>query len=182
MKKGNRKKGYTLAELLIVVAIIAVLVAIVIPVIRKQVEKSREAYDIYTMRQAASLATEFYYKGATTKEGAEAAGLRWWDNGGKNSNASGVYNPGSGTFSPISSKEAKKSYGKGTKVNTGAVYTYSGDRKIYAPGEDYTNAVVLVSIYPEGHIDVYWKDIKTGKYIGGQPKENEPQYSLRIDF
>ena len=38
MKKNN--KGFTLAELLIVVAIIAVLVAIAIPVFTSQLEKS----------------------------------------------------------------------------------------------------------------------------------------------
>lgn len=37
------RKGFTLAELLIVVAIIAVLVAVAIPVFGSQLEKSREA-------------------------------------------------------------------------------------------------------------------------------------------
>ena len=50
MKKNN--KGFTLAELLIVVAIIAVLVAIAIPVFTSQLEKSREAVDISNIRSA----------------------------------------------------------------------------------------------------------------------------------
>ena len=50
MKKNN--KGFTLAELLIVVAIIAVLVAIAIPVFTSQLEKSREATDIANVRSA----------------------------------------------------------------------------------------------------------------------------------
>ncbi len=41
MKKLNNKKGFTLAELLIVVAIIAVLVAISIPIFSSQLRKSR---------------------------------------------------------------------------------------------------------------------------------------------
>ena len=49
MKKNN-KKGFTLAELLIVVAIIAVLVAIAIPIFTSQLEKSREATDIANIR------------------------------------------------------------------------------------------------------------------------------------
>ena len=48
MKKNN--KGFTLAELLIVVAIIAVLTAIAIPVFSAQLEKSREATDLANIR------------------------------------------------------------------------------------------------------------------------------------
>ena len=51
MKKNN-KKGFTLAELLIVVAIIAVLVAISIPIFTAQLEKAREATDLANIRSA----------------------------------------------------------------------------------------------------------------------------------
>ena len=51
MRKNNRK-GFTLAELLIVVAIIAVLVAIAIPIFTTQLEKSREATDLANLRGA----------------------------------------------------------------------------------------------------------------------------------
>ena len=50
MKKMNNRKGFTLAELLIVVAIIAVLVAIAIPIFTNQLEKAREATDIADAR------------------------------------------------------------------------------------------------------------------------------------
>lgn len=46
------KKGFTLAELLTVVAIIAVLVAIAIPVFSSQLEKSRETVDLANIRSA----------------------------------------------------------------------------------------------------------------------------------
>ena len=52
MKKTNNKKGFTLAELLVVVAIIAVLVAISIPIFTSQLEKSREAVDAANIRAA----------------------------------------------------------------------------------------------------------------------------------
>ena len=52
MKKMNNKKGFTLAEVLIVVAIIAVLTAIAIPVFTAQLEKSREATDMANIRGA----------------------------------------------------------------------------------------------------------------------------------
>lgn len=52
MKKINRNHGFTMAELLIVVAIIAVLVAVSIPVFSNQLEKSREATDAANIRSA----------------------------------------------------------------------------------------------------------------------------------
>lgn len=51
-KMRENKKGFTLAELLIVVAIIAVLVSISIPVFTTQLEKSREATDLANIRAA----------------------------------------------------------------------------------------------------------------------------------
>lgn len=51
MKKNNNK-GFTLMEMLIVVAIIAVLVAIAIPVFTNQLEKAREATDVANIRSA----------------------------------------------------------------------------------------------------------------------------------
>ena len=50
LKKFTNKKGFTLMEMLIVVAIIAVLVAIAIPTFSNQLEKSREATDAANIR------------------------------------------------------------------------------------------------------------------------------------
>lgn len=52
MENKRNKKGFTLAELLIVVAIIAVLVAIAIPIFTAQLEKAREATDAANIRSA----------------------------------------------------------------------------------------------------------------------------------
>ncbi len=48
----KERKGFTMAELLIVVAIIAVLVAIAIPIFTTQLEKSRDATDQANIRAA----------------------------------------------------------------------------------------------------------------------------------
>lgn len=50
MRKKRSKSGFTFAELLIVVAIIAVLVAIAIPVFTTQLEKSKQATDLANIR------------------------------------------------------------------------------------------------------------------------------------
>lgn len=51
MKKRN-VKGFTLAELLVVVAIIAILIAIAIPVFTSQAEKARQSADAANIRSA----------------------------------------------------------------------------------------------------------------------------------
>ena len=51
MKKRNQK-GFTIMEMLIVVAIIAVLVAIAIPTFNSALTKSKEAADIANIRAA----------------------------------------------------------------------------------------------------------------------------------
>lgn len=48
----RNKKGFTLAELMVVVAIIGVLVAVSVPIFNSQLEKSREATDLANVRVA----------------------------------------------------------------------------------------------------------------------------------
>lgn len=52
LKNSTTKKGFTLMEMLIVVAIIAVLVAIAIPVFNGALTKSKEAADVANIRAA----------------------------------------------------------------------------------------------------------------------------------
>lgn len=60
MFKKLNKKGFTLAELLVVVAIIGVLVAISIPIFSAQLEKSRDAVSIANIRAAYAEAASTY--------------------------------------------------------------------------------------------------------------------------
>ena len=60
VKRFRNKKGFTLAELLIVVAIIGVLVAISIPIFTSQLEKSRDAVTLANLRSAYAEAQTTY--------------------------------------------------------------------------------------------------------------------------
>lgn len=66
LKKFTNKKGFTLMEMLIVVAIIAVLVAIAIPTFSGALTKSKEATDVANIRAYyAQLQIEAIDKGTT---------------------------------------------------------------------------------------------------------------------
>lgn len=184
--RPNNKKGFTMAELLIVVAIIAVLVAVAIPVFNKQLEKSREAYDIATMRQAASAAIDLYYAGITKSN---HPGLSYSDVGNKErNNAYGAYDPSSGKIYPSRGAlpASSKTYGKGTSVDGGTQYTMGNVNGAYKADLDYTKAVVMVSIYPEAtkpYAVVYWKNNKDNtNYVGGDDGKNVPYYSIKIEL
>ena len=60
MFKKLNKKGFTLAELLVVVAIIGVLVAISIPIFTSQLNNAREAADLANERAAKAAAVAAY--------------------------------------------------------------------------------------------------------------------------
>ena len=98
---GKDKRGFTLAELLIVVAIIAVLVAFSIPIFNRQIEKARNSVDMSAMRSAKALLaagimsgdyeynTKYYYNGSslqTTRPDGYGKSRtpveNWWTGGG----------------------------------------------------------------------------------------------------
>ena len=83
MKKMNNKRGFTLAELLIVVAIIAVLVAVSIPIFTSKLESSREAVDASNQRAAYALASADLltgsYKDATAYTESSGAYTGYYD-------------------------------------------------------------------------------------------------------
>lgn len=66
MNKIKNTKGFTLMEMLIVVAIIAILIAIAIPTFTTQLEKAREAADIANIRSTYSEAMVEYLDGDGT--------------------------------------------------------------------------------------------------------------------
>ena len=76
-KLRKNEKGFTLAELLIVVAIIGVLVAVSIPIFTSQLNKAREATDIANERAAKAAAVAAYL---TADEGATSGNTTYYYN------------------------------------------------------------------------------------------------------
>lgn len=69
--KLRRDGGFTLVEMLIVVAIIAILVAVSIPMIGTALEKTREATDAANLRAAKAEAIIMYMNAEMKVDGAK---------------------------------------------------------------------------------------------------------------
>ena len=83
MKKKSNKKGFTIMEMLIVVAIIAVLAAIAIPTFNSALTKSKEAADVANIRAAyAEVQVAILTDDATATEAEFLKALTGKDTGG----------------------------------------------------------------------------------------------------
>ena len=135
-KKIGKKnqKGFTLAELLIVVAIVGVLVAISVPVFTSKLEKARETTDVANMRAAKAV-----------------AGAQFLDDELADTDRIGTfyYNAASGLLE----KTKSTAYGKGTTADGGIVYP---DYESKDTGSDHTKEIIEVKIESDGKIKLNW--------------------------
>lgn len=137
MKKiRTNKKGFTLAELLIVVAIIGVLVAISIPIFTSQLEKSREATDLANLRAAyaegSAALLDGDYETDSTSWGQYTAGTT--------TTLTGWYDIGTGKIT-----QSMKTAGKGTGAKTNNTDITVGGFK-YDTTKDYTKDGIKVTL------------------------------------
>ena len=123
LKKFTNKKGFTLMEMLIVVAIIAILVAIAIPTFSSSLAKANAATDLANIRSGYAAAqikamTETVTNGTTLylqKDGSVAeSGTSDYTCKGESADVSGE--------NEIGGKDFTLSWGKGKKIT----YTISG--------------------------------------------------------
>jgi prepilin-type N-terminal cleavage/methylation domain-containing protein len=137
MVKMRNKKGFTLMELLIVVAIIAILVAVSIPIFTSQLEKAREETDIANMRSAKAVAVAAYLtedKTLITDSTKETVLF---------------YDAAAGKL--VTTAPTAK-YGKGTSAD-GKCEDYMG----YKHGTEATGKAIEVTIATDGTITESWK-------------------------
>lgn len=126
----HKNKGFTLAELLIVVAIIAVLVAISIPIFSSQLEKSRLAVDQANVRNAEAAASAEYLSSGTSDK------LEYY------------YDASSGKVTlDFAAAKQIPGYGKSTKQETGVVGTGKSNGMA---------GIVMVTLDTSGITEVRW--------------------------
>lgn len=134
--KNMNKKGFTLAELLIVVAIIAVLTVVAVPIFTTQLEKSRENTDIANMREAKAAAAAAYL-GDELDMGSSQTGdvIVYFDaNDGK-----------------LVRNTPTIGYGKGTGTNGGAEALFG-----YQNNVSVADKVIKVTVHDDGSINMEW--------------------------
>lgn len=142
-KLKKNKKGFTLAELLIVVAIIGVLVAVSIPIFTSQLEKAREATDVANMRAAKAEAVSIYLSGGAQKDVIQGSTAT----ADVSEGFTAYYDAVNGK---LTNAAPSKPYGKGT--STDAKNTELG----YTNG-DYTNSVIKVTVATTGDVTLEWE-------------------------
>lgn len=119
-RDNKRNKGFTLAEMLVVVAIIAILVAIPIPIFTGRMEKARETSDISNMRSAKSAVIMEYLDGSISFDEKGSAGPYY-------------YNAAEGTLVE-DPEDALPAYGQGTESIDGGM-EFDGYNEAGADGE-----------------------------------------------
>lgn len=122
----DNKKAFTLAELLIVVAIIGVLAVIAIPIFSTQLEKSRENTDIANLRVAKGAAMSMYLD-----KGSSVAGEYYFDTG------AGIL---------YTSKDGIMPYGRGTAKKGGCHHFMMSTTDAYTETVDCEGKIIKATI------------------------------------
>ena len=165
MTKIRSDKGFTLAELLVVVAIIGVLVAVSIPIFSRQMEKAREAADLSNLRSAKAAALAEYMNGTFEfSDGSKSYVYLYYDAErgvlvyAGNGNNSGS-RPGNLVGAMDSASEHTVSgYGRQTKTDGGTLftgYTHNYSNEFYhwetlSSKEDWSGKIIKLCLRGEG--------------------------------
>lgn len=157
-RKIKSAKGFTLAELLIVVAIIAVLVAIGIPIFTSQLEKSREAVDLSDVRSAYAEVMMAAITGDTTAYYTKDAGQTIYKTNAENSKGyeieAGAY---SITVAPL--KQKQSGWQTAEPITIGGVSSKVGEP--YWKGQPGPDGYCIVTYHPPvgsnaEYVSFYW--------------------------
>ena len=151
MFKKLNKKGFTLAELLVVVAIIGVLVAVSIPIFTAQLRKARVATDLANERAAKAAAVA---AALTDDTGVVATD-------GESSDAVYYYDAATGTVTSITNDaDDIKAYGKTTDAKSSDGLAVTGDSAVNLSGK-IVKVTVKSSTNESAGVTVSWVTAET---------------------
>lgn len=155
--KKIKKKGFTIAELLVVVAIIGILVAVSIPIFTGQLEKAREATDIANLRAAKAAGIAAVISGQLEDGTKIEAGKDYW------------YNIDTGKYQ---TSQLSSGYGKGTSA--GSYYYSKGEKGSNCNNEYGYNSTTA---YKDGAIEMSYEETNGTKTIRIYFKEYNKIYN-----
>ena len=142
MISKNNEKGFTLAELLVVVAIIAVLVAVSIPIFTSKLEKAREATDVANMRAAKAAAVTAYLSND------DIGDIKAVGNNGITDANKVYYDAEKGI---LTTTKPATGYGKGT-TTSGGTANFMG----YTNSTDASGKSIQVTVNASGEVTEVW--------------------------
>lgn len=155
-EKIRNKKGFTLVEMLIVVAIIAILIAVSIPLVGSALEKARDATDQANERAAKAEAVLYYLGTVSDTELANVTpketGITKYAPGGA---FEAYYDAVNGSFVKEATSIAKP-YGQCTKK--GECYKDAADAN--------EHGIIKVTVASDGKVTITW-EAKTASVGGG---------------
>lgn len=140
--KIKNKKGFTLVEMLIVVAIIAILVVVSIPIINSSLEKAKVAADDANVRAAKAAANVKYLEGEYNDGTVVGTGY--------------VYDAASGTLKDTSEKSSVEGYGQSSATDDGVNFSGATDLEKIPNGK-----IIQIAIDSEGSVTYKWVEGKT---------------------
>lgn len=135
-EKFRNKKGFTLIEMLIVVAIIAILIAISIPLVNNALEKARDATDDANFRSASALGSIKYLTEPST-----AAGTYYYFT--NKASQGGLYK----TTTEATGADANNTVYKSQCTEVAGTHTATGTK---------TNSYIKVVVAADGKVTVTW--------------------------
>ena len=149
------KKGFTLIEMLVVIAIIAVLVSIIIPTVSSATTKAAAATDAANLRSIVAEATTDYLNGAANSDGYVS-----FTPATSSTAASFTVNPGA----PVAKSEAVKGQSATVKLDGAQVVAQFGD---YTLADFQAVAENGGTLAATGSAHVHSYDATTGKCTCG---------------